>query len=328
MSILLLLLLLLDGLVGGGGNSSESVPVEPAIEAALAPPAVASQVGVAVATPPAIADPAVAPKDWPVPGVIVDVAIVDEIRLDPTTKIVALTPADEYAAGHIPGAIQIDWKPFEIIETGDQQVDTWRVEVERLLTELGITPADTVVVYDGGTFYASRLWWVLDQLGHDNKLILDGGLAAWQSAGMPVETGPGPVAAREPADPYVGAPNETAIATIDEVEAALDDPNVVLVDARTPEEYAKGHLPGAVNIPFIDNAAPDSGGRWRSPEELRALYAAAGVTEDMTVIPYCLTGVRSAATYVTLTALGYPDVSLFTGSWAEWSADPSRPVEG
>ena len=70
----------------------------------------------------------------------------------------------------------------------------------------------------------------------------------------------------------------------------------------------------------------DAGGRFKSPEELRAMYAAAGVTPDLTVIPYCLTGVRSAVTYFTLRALGYEDVSLFTGSWAEWSADPSREV--
>ena len=315
MSILLLLLLLLFGLVGGGAVSDEVI-AEPAV---VPTPAMVSE-----ASPsPDLSDSG----GWADPGAIADVATVEALLGDQSTKVVALTPPDDFAAGHIPGAIQIDWKPFEIVETGDQQVSTWRVDVERLLTELGITPADTVVVYDGGTFYASRLWWVLDQLGHDDKLVLDGGVAAWQSAGMPVETGPGPVAAREPADPYVGTPDETAIATIDEVEAALGDPNVVLVDARTPEEYAEGHLPGAVNIPFTDNAAPDAGGRWKSPEELRAMYAAAGVTEGMTVIPYCLTGVRSAATYVTLVALGYPDVSLFTGSWAEWSADQSRPVE-
>lgn len=300
------------------------------------PPVVDEDEAVLQGTPPPIPEPNLeeptprppssAGDAWPVPGVIADVATVEAIRFERTTKIIALTPADEFARGHIRGARQIDWKPFEIVETGDQQVETWRAEVEIILTELGIQETDTVVVYDGGTFYASRLWWVLDQLGHENKLILDGGLPAWEAAGMPVES-EGSWVGYAPADPYAGTPDEAVIATIAEVEAALDDPDVVLVDARTPEEYAKGHIPGAVNIPFTDNAAPDSGGRWKSPDELRAMYAAAGVTEDRTVIPYCLTGVRSAATYVTLTALGYPDVSLFTGSWAEWSVDPARPVE-
>jgi len=303
MSILLLLLILLFGLVSPGPG--------------------------AVAEPVVAVEPAVAQEAWRNPDVIVDAATVDALLGDPTTKIIALTPPEEFVAGRIPGAVHIDWKPFEIVETGDQQVGTWQAEVELILTTLFVAPTDTVVIYDGGTFYASRLWWVLDQLGHERKLILDGGLSAWQAAGMRIDTGV-PDESDTPADsdgPYVGAPDETAIATIDEVEAALDDPNVVLVDARTPEEYAKGHIPGAVNIPFIDNAVPDSGGRWKAPEELRAMYEAAGVTEDMTVIPYCLTGVRSAATYVTLTALGYQNVSLFTGSWAEWSADPDRPVE-
>jgi thiosulfate/3-mercaptopyruvate sulfurtransferase len=84
---------------------------------------------------------------------------------------------------------------------------------------------------------------------------------------MPVETGPAPIAAREPTEPYVGTPNEAAIATIAEVEAALDSPDVVLVDARSPEEYAQGHIPGAINIPFTDNAEMTqaaAGGRPRS----------------------------------------------------------------
>lgn len=325
MSILLLILILLFGLVGGGGLTSDPGLIEPTIEEAPPlPPPPPGAADETAATP--IREPAVVREAWRNPDVIVDVATVDALMGEPTTKIVALTPNEDYAVGHIPGARPIDWKPFEIVETGDQAVETWRVEVEGILTELGIQETDTVIIYDGGTFYASRLWWVLDQLGHERKLILDGGLSAWQAAGLPVETS-GEWVGFTPADPYVGAPDESAIATIAEVEAALGDPNIVLVDARTAEEFAAGHIPGAVNIPFTDNAVDGSGGRWKSPEELRAMYEAAGVDREMTVIPYCLTGVRSAATYVTLTALGYPDVSLFTGSWAEWSADPDRPVE-
>ncbi len=243
---------------------------------------------------------------------------------DPSVKVVALTSPDDFAKGHVPGAAQIDWSDLDVVETSDQSVATWRREIEQKLTTLGLAPEDTVVVYDGGTFYAARLWWILHQLGHADVRILNGGFPAWTAAGGDVETGPS--RARPAAKPYVGTPDESAIAGLDEVKAALDDPNVAFVDARTPQEYHDGHLPGAVNIEFTRNAAPNEPRYWKSAEELRAMYAAAGVTPDKTVIPYCTTGVRSAAAYFTLRLIGYEHVSLFTGSWREWSGHPELPV--
>src|SRR5215207_6012605 len=169
-----------------------------------------------------------------------------------SVKVVALQPADEFAQAHIPGAAQIDWPDLEIVETSDQRVATWREEVEAKLTALGLSPSDTVVIYDFDTLYAARLWWILDQLGHEDKRILNGGFGAWQVSDGEMETGPSRV---EPAsESYAGTPNEDAIATLAEVQAALDDPNVVLVDARRPDEYVEGHIPGAVNIEFTRNA--------------------------------------------------------------------------
>jgi thiosulfate/3-mercaptopyruvate sulfurtransferase len=243
---------------------------------------------------------------------------------DPTVKIVALTPPGDFAKDHIPGAAQIDWPDLTIVETSDQSVATWRGEVEQKLTALGLARADTVVVYDGGTFYAARLWWILSQLGHPDVRILNGGFPAWTAAGGQVETGPS--TAKPAAQPYVGTPDESAIATLDEVKAALDDPNVAFVDARAPSEYRDGHIPGAVNIEFTQNGEASEPHYWKSAADLRAMYAAAGVTPDKTVIPYCSTGVRSAATYFTLRLIGYEHVSLFTGSWQEWSSHPELPV--
>jgi thiosulfate/3-mercaptopyruvate sulfurtransferase len=244
------------------------------------------------------------------------------LAADASVKVVALQPAEEFSQAHIPGAAQIDWPDLEIVETSDQRVATWRVEVEAKLTALGLTPSDTVVIYDFGTLYAARLWWILDQLGHEDNRILNGGFGAWQAAGGETENGPSRV---EPAaEPYVGTPNEDAIATLAEVQDALDDPNVVLVDARRPDEYVEGHIPGAINIEFTRNA--DDSGHWLSADKLLAMYAAAGVTPDKTVIPYCSTGVRSAVTYFTLRLLGYPRVTLFTGSFKEWSSHPELPV--
>jgi thiosulfate/3-mercaptopyruvate sulfurtransferase len=294
--ILLILISLIFGVV-----SPNSTP----------PPPVA-----AVSTP--VSQPGKPHPEWLIDGDRLQV----KLAADAAVKVVALTPSEEFAAGHIPGAAQIDWPDLEIVETSDQQVASWRTEVEAKLTTLGISPSDTVVIYDAGSLYAARLWWILDQLGHADKMILNGGLNAWTSAGGPLETGPSTV--RAATVPYVGTPYDSAIATLDEAKRAIDDPSTILIDARTTDEYVAGHIPGAINVEFTRNA--DRLGVWKTPQDLLAMYDAVGATPDKTVIPYCSTGVRSAVTYFTLRMLGYEHVMLFTGSFQEWSSHPDLPV--
>ena len=244
---------------------------------------------------------------------------------DENLAVVALTPPEEFVAGHIPGAAQIDWKELEVVETSDGSIASWRAEVEGILTALGIERGDTVVVYDGGTFTAARLWWILHQLGHDDVRILNGGLEAWAAGDGELEAGEFTV---EPAAaPYVGEPNDDALVQIDEAVAALDAEEAVFVDARRFEdEYAVGHIPGAINVPFLANAAPEGPKFWKPAADLRAMYEEVGVSPDQRVITYCATGVRSSATYFALRQLGYEDVGVFSGSFVEWSSDPARPV--
>ena len=256
--------------------------------------------------------------------------LVDETWLsahlsDSGVRVVALTPAKDFAAGHIPGAAQVDWPDLQIVETSDQSVKTWEADVEEKLTALGLSPTDTIVVYDGGTVYAPRLWWILRQLGQKDVRILNGGLPAWAAEGGKIETGPSNVIPA--AVSYVGTPDIAAISTLAETAANVGKTDVAFVDARTASEYAAGHIPGAVDIPFTDNALADSPHRWKSADDLRAMYLAAGITPGKLVIAYCSTGVRSAATYFTLLLIGYPNVSLFTGSWTEWSKHPELPVK-
>jgi thiosulfate/3-mercaptopyruvate sulfurtransferase len=273
------------------------------------------------------ATPAASPtaEGYTHPELLADAAWLEAHLSEPKLRVVALTSKDDFAKAHIPGAVQIDWPDLNLADTSDPSIARWQGDVEQKLTALGIAPDDSVVIYDGGTLYAARLWWVLHQLGHKDKRILNGGLPAWIAAGGKTETGPS--TPKPASSSYKGAPNSDAIATLDEVKAALDDPNTVLVDARTPEEYQAGHIPGAININFPENAAPNDPHYWKPAAELHALYEQAGVTPDKHVIPYCTTGVRSAVTYFTLTLLGYTNVSLYTGSWAEWSTHPELPVE-
>ena len=244
---------------------------------------------------------------------------------DDDLAIVALTPAEQFAAGHVPGAAQIDWKALEVVETSDESLANWQSAVEVILAGLGVDRGDTVVVYDGGTFIAARLWWILHLLGHDDVRVLNGGLEAWVAEGGTLEQGESAV--KPAAQAYVAEPNEEALVRIALAEAALDEDGTVFVDARRPDdEYAVGHIPGAVNVPFMANAAPEGPKYWKPAAELRAMYEGTGITGDQRVIAYCATGVRSSVTYFTLRQLGYDDVGVFTGSFVEWSSDPARPI--
>ncbi|MDQ3657649.1 MAG: sulfurtransferase [Chloroflexota bacterium] len=258
------------------------------------------------------------------PEMLVDAIWLCDQLDDPSVLAVGLMPAGTFADGAIPGSMQIDWPDLEVTDTSDDSLAAWQATVEDHLTRLGLTRDRTVVAYDEGTLFAARLWWVLHYLGHERVHVLNGGLPAWIEAGYEVATGqPALVAADEP---YVGAAQPDALAQVPEVEAAIGDADTVIVDARTPDEYAAGHVPGAVNINYPLNAEPDAPKFWKPAGDLKRLYGEAGVTPDRWVIPYCSTGVRSAVTSFTLWLIGYDDVSLFTGSWAEWTLDPERPV--
>ena len=257
------------------------------------------------------------------PGALVDVAWLERRIDDPEMVTVALMPEEEFASSHVPGAVQIDWPALEVVDTSDASIDVWNQSVQDLVGSLGITTDSDVVVYDNGTLFAARLWWVLTYLGHKRVHVLNGGLAAWQDRGN--EAAPAPSSAASAASAYAGSPDERWLAQMAEVVAALDDPDAVIVDARTPEEYAEGHIPGAVNLNFPLNASDTPPKRYKPAGELRSMYEAIGVTPNRLVIPYCTSGVRSAVTAHTLHLIGYQRVALYTGSWKEWSSDPDVP---
>ena len=108
---------------------------------------------------------------------------------DSNVKVIALTGSSEFKSGHIPGAAQIDWTDLGLADTSDPSITHWQADIEQKLSRLGISRSDTVLIYDDGTLYAPRLWWILDQLGHRDKRILNGGLIAWTNAGGKIEKG-------------------------------------------------------------------------------------------------------------------------------------------
>ena len=269
------------------------------------------------------------PAASPVPkggleALLIDVPTLAGERQVTEIRLTALMPADTFVAGHIPGSVTVDWPALELPTTTDDAIAVWTQRMQPFVSSFGSGSQFGVVIYDEGSLFSCRLWWVLDYLGYGNKRILDGGLPAWTAAGQATETGE-PGAFTTPG--FEEFPlRRDVLAPIAEVASAVGDPGVVFVDARNADEYAAGHIPGAVNIPYQTNAERDVPRSWKTDDVLLKLYAGAGVTPDRRVIPYCSTGVRSAVTWFTLRMLGFSDTSLFSGSWAEWSANPRLPV--
>jgi len=193
----------------------------------------------------------------------------------------------------------------------------------------GINDDTQVVAYDAhGGMYAARLWWLLRWIGHPAVAVLDGGLAAWQSQGLPLVT---PVAAR-PRGHIAEKPTLTKTVTVAEVVENLHTQARTVVDARAPDRYrgenetidpVGGHIPGAKSRFFKDNLTPD--GRFKTAAQLKLEFAHV-VEPATTAIMQCGSGVTACHNLLALEVAGMHGAALYPGSWSEWCADPARPV--
>lgn len=259
---------------------------------------------------------------------------IDELQTaragDTPPLLIDLRPAEDFCRGLIPGAVHLDLWGVSLIDTSDAPLRAFTWMIGHLFSLRGVSPERPVVVYekDSGV-RAARAFWFLEYLGHPDVRVLDGGVEAWSGAGLRLTTD-----ARAPVPgTWHGAADAQLVATWRDVRASLERPEVCILDTRSDGEYfgrtvrAKrgGAIPGAVHLEWTNNLAPD--GRFRSVEELRALYEPIGVRPDREVITYCQGGYRAAHAYLALRILDFPRVRNYTGSWKEWGDREDLPIE-
>jgi thiosulfate/3-mercaptopyruvate sulfurtransferase len=258
------------------------------------------------------------------PELLIDASELMERMNDPALTIIALMPPEEFARGHIPGAVQVAHGDLKIADLTDAGYEQWRTNMQQLFGTLGVTGDKTVVFYDGSdNLYGTRPWWILQYLGHDKLHVLNGGFAAWTEAGGDVTVDEAAAPVEEA--PFAGELRSADLTTKDQALASLEDPNVVILDVRSAEEFAEGHIPGAVNVDYRLNRAATEPSFWLPQDELRAMYERAGVTPGKRVIVYCRTGARGSVTDFTLRLIGYDNVTLYSAGWEEWEQDPETP---
>lgn len=241
---------------------------------------------------------------------------------------------DEFAAAHIPGALfaRLDHDLSSPVtpQSGRHPLPD-PAALAAFLGAAGVGTDTAVVAYDQDKSpYAARLWWLLRWLGHERVSVLNGGLAAWRAAGLPLQSARTPRLAR----PFASRPALVQALSTADVQRELEGGRLLLLDARSADRFAgqnetidpvAGHVPGARNQPFALNL--DCSGRLQSSAALSALWRAVlGDTPPAQVVAMCGSGVTACHNLLAMELAGLPGARLYAGSFSEWIRDPARQV--
>ena len=245
-----------------------------------------------------------------------------------------------YKTGHIPGAVFVDWRN-EIVDDKDPQLYSLPSQdrMEKLMSKLGISNNTMVILADNTKNRMSvRMFFTMKYFGHKNVRILDGGTTAWAKSGKKMT---GDIPEIKTAQYKIGKMDKSFVVSLQAVEKAIKK-DVALVDGRPVQHFSgeafgrtfhqnkphkkKGHIPGAINIPWESNMNADS--TFKSLDELRELYEKHGIDTDSEVVAYCNEGLHAAMPWFILTQLlGNSQTTVYDNSMAEWANMDNQPME-
>jgi len=239
-----------------------------------------------------------------------------------------------FLSAHIPGARFFDIEVFSDTDTDLPHMLPSVGRFARLAGELGISRKSRVVVYDQkGLFSAARVWWMLRLFGHEQVAVLDGGLPMWAAGGRKIANGASIPAPKASFSPKL---NARLLRGLGDIEANLTSQAALVLDARSAARFsgeaaepspglASGHIPGSRNLPY--STLLNENACFKAEQELRALFSAAGVTENRPVITSCGSGITAAILNLGLHLAGFDLGALYDGSWAEWGSSEDTAKE-
>ena len=275
-------------------------------------------------------------------AVLVSPADLDAMMKTEKVVLIDTRDADTYVAGHIPGAVNVR-EVFTFLATSSAEgLAELKDTFAKHLGAAGLSGAETAVFYEdalnSGYGQSCRGYYLLSWLGYPKIKVLNGGYSAWKAAGMATST---EAATPTPATFPTDLPMADVMLTQADMLAALGT-DTVLLDVRDIDEWIgdssspygkdfaprKGRIPGAKWIEWYRFMKPSAQGPMiKSPDEVKAEAATAGISPDDTVYLYCFKGARASNTFLALKQAGFEDVRMYFGSWNEWSRDPALPIE-
>jgi thiosulfate/3-mercaptopyruvate sulfurtransferase len=238
---------------------------------------------------------------------------------------------EQYEASHIPGAVYLDLEQDlsgPVDEHGGRHPLPDIVDLTMALSRVGIGNDSRVIAYDDqGGAMASRLWWLLNYLGHKEAAVLDEGFTAWVKAGYSVTS---EVEALQPAK-FLAVVEHSILMEMDELRERLEDESLTLIDSREAPRYrgevepldrVAGHIPGAMNRFWKDGLTEN--GSWKDAEAQAERFA--DLDKDGEIVVYCGSGVTATPNVIALQEAGFTKVRLYAGSWSDWISYSENPV--